>query len=305
MPLHTSYRPTSLDQIIGNSRTVQALQAHLKKKDPNRSLLFIGPSGCGKTTLAVCVANALGAVDENGWNFKMLNASDFRGIDTVREVRETAQRNPIGAAKARVWLYDECHKLTPDAQEAMLKLLEDPPKNCWFLLATTNPEKLKVTLKRRCTEFAAEPVSDRDLIQLMLKVCKTEGKKIPAEVLKRICQASMGSPGIALNALDKVVDLDQKDMDSVITAWEKTETNVISLCRALMKKAGWKTLCGILQELEGEDPETIRRQVLEYFRKVMLGGDSSAYLVMSCFSTPYYDTGKAGLVMSVWEAVSQ
>lgn len=310
MPLHTSYRPTSLDQMVGNSRTVQALQAHLKKKDPNRSLLFIGPSGCGKTTLAVCVANALGAVDENGWNFKMLNASDFRGIDTVREVRETAQRNPIGAAKARVWLYDECHKLTPDAQEAMLKLLEDPPKNCWFLLATTNPEKLKVTLKRRCTEFAAEPVSDRDLIQLMLKVCKVEGKKIPTEVMKRICRASIGSPGMALNALDKVIDLPGDEMELAITCWEKTESDLITLCQALLKvpkdsRGYWKkVICPIMVQLEKEDPETVRRSVLEYFRKVLIGGDEGAYFIMSCFSSPYYDTGRAGLAMSLYEALT-
>jgi DNA polymerase III delta prime subunit len=294
-----------LDQIVGNTRTVQALEAHLKKSSPNRSLLFVGPSGCGKTTLAICMAEALGAVDVNGWNFKMLNASDFRGIDTVREVRETAQRNPIGAARARVWLYDECHKLTPDAQEAMLKLLEDPPRNCWFILATTNPEKLKVTLKRRCTEFQVEPVSDRDLTQLIFKICKQEKKKLPPEVIKRICAASMGSPGIALNALDKVIDLQPGEMESAIKNWEKTETNVISLCRALMNSKQWKTFVPILVELEGEDPETIRRQVLEYFRKVLLSGNEKAYLILDSFSTPYYDTGKAGLVISVYEAISQ
>lgn len=309
MPLHTDYRPTSLDQVVGNAEVVTGLKTHLQKKSPNRSLLFIGPSGCGKTTLAVCVANELEAVDDNGWNFKLLNASDFRGIDTVREVREAAQRRPIGEAKARVWLFDEAHKITPDGQEAMLKLLEDPPRDCWFMLATTNPEKLKVTLRRRCTEFQVQGVTDRELTGLLTKVIRTERKRISNDIIQQICNESLGSPGIALNVLDKVIDLPAEEMTKAVKRWTERSSNVITLCRAMMaehrkKGKGWVDICKIANELEDEDPETIRRQVLEYMRKVMLGGRDSVYQIMIAFSTPYYDTGKAGLVMSIYEAFS-
>jgi hypothetical protein len=72
----------------------------------------------------------------------------------------------------------------------------------------------------------------------------------------------------------------------------------------MLKKDSWNKCCSILQSLEEEDAESIRRKVLEYFRKVMLGGNESAYLVMCEFSVPYYDTGKAGLAMSVYQALS-
>lgn len=304
MPLHTDYRPRDLDSVVGNWDTVQALRVHLGKKAPNRSLLFIGPSGCGKTTLAMCVAVELGAADD--WNFQMLNASDFRGIDTVRDLREQSGRKPIGGARCRVWLMDECHKLTQDAQEAILKLLEDPPRDCWFLLATTNPEKLKATLRRRCTEFQVSPVGDQELTQLLQRVIRRERKRVPQDVLQQLCRDSLGSPGMALNVLDKVIDLPEADMLRSAKRWAERESNVITLCRQMLaclrKKGGWKDTLGILKELQEDDPETIRRQVLEYFNKVGLDGNESAYLVMSCFRQNYYDCGRAGLYMSAYEA---
>jgi DNA polymerase III delta prime subunit len=303
VPLHTDYRPTKLLDIVGNRETVHALKAHLQKKSPNRSLLFTGPSGCGKTTLAICIANELGSYDD--WNFQMLNASDFRGIDTVRELREQAGRRPLGAAKTRIWLMDECHKLTQDAQEAILKLLEEPPPNCWFLLATTNPEKLKVTLRRRCTEFPVNPVTSQEVDSLLLKVARKEGKRVGNEVLRQICQDCLGSLGIALNILDKVIDLPQEDMLAHAKSWAERTNNVITLCRHFLKsmgqKGGWKETLVILKDLQGEDPEGVRRAVLEYFNKVGLDGNEKAYLVMACFRENYYDVGRAGLYMSCYE----
>lgn len=313
MPLHTDFRPINLDDIIGNQDTINALKVHLTKPKPNRSLLFIGPSGCGKTTLAFCVAHTVMDSEDGMGNFTVLNASDFRGIDTVREVREAASRKPLGKARARVWLWDECHKISPDGQEAMLKLLEDPPYNCWFLLATTNPEKLKVTLKRRCTEYQVSPVGDKDLQALLTKVIRKERKRVSQEVLQQISGDSMGSCGMALNMLDKVIDLPPEDMAKAAKRWAERASNVMFLGKTLLdlhrkggnKKGAWaKTICPILRELEDEDQETVRRQCYEYLRKVFISGDESVYKLMVCFSYPYYDVGK-GLAASVYEAFCQ
>lgn len=288
MPLHTDHRPTDLDQIIGNQDTVMTLKAHLAKDRPNRSLLFIGPSGCGKTTLATCVANELGAIDKNGWNFKVLNASDFRGIDTVRDVRAASQNRPLGQARARVWLWDECHKISSDGQEAMLKLLEDPPRDCWFLLATTNPEKLKATLKRRCTEFQVKPVSDRELSILLYRTLKAEGKKVPKEILQQIIQDSLGSPGVALNILDKVIDLPEKQMASCAKQWAENRNQAVTLCRLIndARKSGnysWKEITELIQTID-TDPDSTGYVMSEYFAKVALGGDEGAMAVVHLFN---------------------
>lgn len=304
MPLHTDYRPNRLDDFVGNTETVEALKIHLKKRSPNRSILFVGPSGCGKTTLGICVANELGSYDQ--WNFKILNTSDFRGIDTIRDIREEASRRPLGSAKNRVWMMDECHKLTPDAQEALLRLIEEPPNNCWFMFGTTNPEKLKVTMKRRCTEFQVSPLSDRELSGLMYRILKEEKKRIPREIVSQIIRDSFGSCGMALNILDKIVDLPEDQMSVSARRWAEKTDNVISLCRTMLKaiqdKAKWQDVVDILKTMQEEDPETVRRQVLEYFNKVALDGEEKAYMILCCFKDPYYDCGRSGLFMSAYDA---
>lgn len=305
MPLHTDHRPLRLDEITGNKETIVGLKSHLQKKSPNRSLLFIGPSGCGKTTLAICVANELESYDD--WNFRMLNASDFRGIDTIREIREQASRRPLGAGKNRIWLFDECHKLTSDAQEAILKLLEDPPRDCWFFLATTNPEKLKITLRRRCTEYQVFPLSDREIGILLTRISRKEEKKVPNSIIQQISRDSLGSPGIALNVLDKVIDLAEEEMARAAKRWAERSSNVITLCQvmlsALKKKKEWKDILTVLKELQEEDPETIRRQVLEYFNKVGLDGNEAAFLVGSAFEiADCYKNGKWALYSACYQA---
>jgi DNA polymerase III delta prime subunit len=300
-----------LSDMMGNQSVMSSLKAHLKKDSPNRSLLVTGPSGCGKTSIAYCLANELGAYDKKhpDWNFKMLNASDFRGIDTIRQIREDSARRPLNKSPARIWDLEESHRLTSDAQEAILKLLEDPPKDCWFVLTTTEPGKLKMTLRRRCTEFEMSPLSDRELAVLLSKVMKEEGKFVPRDIVAQICRDSMGSPGMALNILDKVIDLPEADMAKAAKRLAERSSNVITLCRAMLAlkggggKSAWKELAGILKELEEDDEETIRRQVLAYFRKVLLDGDEGAYLVMCEFEQPYYNSGKAGLALSVYRAL--
>ena len=299
MPLHTDYRPEALTDIVGNETAVKQIESHLTKENPNRSLLFHGPSGCGKTTLARIVANEVGA---GGSDFHELNTSDFGGIEMVREIRAKSQYRPVHGQSV-VWLMDECHRLSAAAQEAILKLLEDPPPNVWIILATTEPSKLKVTVRRRCTEIAVESLSDEDVSKLLRKVCTAERKRIPSEVLKQIVNDALGSPGIALKVLDEIMGLDKEDMKDAGKRAVERENTVIELCRALLQSKSWKEIAKMLQNMEGEDPETVRRTVLEYFRKVLLGGDESAFVVMDCFRTPFYDTGKAGLALACYEAM--
>ena len=181
--LPIDYRPTDFEEFIGSGISIKALKSKIEKDDPPHSYLIHGPSGCGKTTLGRIVASWLINTDniENNMNYMELDAASFGLKDTVRDIRKKMKMAPIGGDKARVWLLDECHKLTPDAQEVLLKALEDTPSHVYFILATTEPEKLKITLKRRCLPIEVFPVDEEDMTTFLNQIVEEEEKEIFTE----------------------------------------------------------------------------------------------------------------------------
>lgn len=311
MSLQLSYRPDSFDQIVGNESTVRALTAKLDSDDVPHAFLITGPSGCGKTTLARLIAKHLGVLDDvtatGGWmaNYRELDSADFRGIETIREIRKGINRAAIGGGKVRVFLMDECHQLTKDAQEALLKALEDTPAHIYFILATTDPQKLKVTLKRRCAHYEVKAVADNDLIYYLNQIAsECEEKPVPEQVIQSIVDESMGSMGIAMSLLDKVIDLDPADMEEQVQMEAMKLSDAIELCRLLMAKSPWKKVAEKLKELKQQDPEGVRRLMLIYCTNTLLKAkNDKAYLILDCFREPFYTSPFEQLVMACYEVI--
>ena len=150
--LYKRFRPKSLDAVVGNGGTVAALQKFLKKGNLPHTILFKGPSGCGKTTLARILAKELGC---GVLDLREYNSADFRGIDTIRDISRIMTNAPA-AGNCRVFILDEAHQLSKDAQNAALKILEDTPKHVYFFICTTDPQKLIATIRSRCTEMPVD-----------------------------------------------------------------------------------------------------------------------------------------------------
>lgn len=304
--LYKKYRPQKLSELVGQPDVVNAIKGWGKPERIPHALLLVGPSGCGKTTLARILRRLLGCSDSD---YSELNTADFRGIDMVRDVRSRMMLSPIGGGKCRVWMIDECHQLTKDAQDALLKLLEDTPEHVWFILATTDPRKLIVTLRNRCTLLTLKSLRDDEMARLLGDVCSREGITILDVVLEKITSTAEGSPRKALVLLNQVVGVEGEEAQLAAIVAGEAQREAIEVCRLLMNpRTRWGDMAKVLRGIDDLDnqAEGVRRLVLAYMTTVALGGGKSAARAMEVIERcrdNYFDSGKAGLVLSCWESV--
>ncbi len=299
MSLYLKYRPKVLAEVIGNQEAMESLSNMLERDTPH-AFLLTGPTGCGKTTVGRIISQMLGV---KGSDFVEVDTADFRGIDTIRKIREVAQYSPING-DCRVWLMDEVHKLSGDAQSAMFKILEDTPQHVYFILCTTDPQRLQPQIKNRCTTFEMRPLEERQMMSLLRKVVKAEEETLEKPVYDQIIRDSFCYPRNALQILDKVLRVDIENRLATATKAAENQSQSIELCRILIKGGGWKRVSGILKGLKNEDSESVRRHVLGYCQSVLLDEDNErAGLVMEEMIEPFYNTGYPGLIFACYSII--
>jgi len=301
MGLYQKYRPRSFSAMLGNEDIINSLERLINDPDKRpHSYLFHGPTGCGKTTLGRIVTQELECSDQD---FREVDSADFRGIDTVREIRKQSQFHPIDGS-VRVFLIDECHKLTGDAQNALLKILEDTPSHVYFILCTTEPQKLLPTIKGRCSQYQVKPLSENEMNRLLKRIARKEEVEIETEVIEQITMDSFGLPRNAINILEQVLSADPEQRLKVARQSAEQQSQSIELCRALIQGSGWKKIRGVLDGLKDQDPESVRRHVLGYCQSVLLKDDNErAGWIMEQMVEPFYNSGFAGLVFACYSIV--
>lgn len=198
--LFIKHRPKTLDEMVGNKSIRDAVENMLSRdrSDIPQAWLFAGASGVGKTTIARIIAKKLGATQSSTFE---LNAADTRGIDAVRELINNIQYLPVGA-KAKCYIIDECHQLTKEAQNALLKPLEDTPDHTFFILLTTEPGGLIPAIRNRCKSFTFLEVSDAELKKLGKRIITEENITIDDEIFEAAVSNAGGSPRLFLNMIE-------------------------------------------------------------------------------------------------------
>jgi DNA polymerase III gamma/tau subunit len=298
MTLYQEHRPTAFNEVKGNEGILASLQKLLSNpsKCPHAFLLH-GPTGCGKTTIARIIANTL---ECDGQDLYEIDSGQFRGIDTIREIREIITYRPINS-KSRVWILDEAQKLTGDAQSALLKILEDTPEYAYFIICTTEPNKLSSPILGRCSQFQVAQLTEQQMVGLLKTIVKKEGDSLEQEVHLQIAQDSLGHPRNAINILEQVLASPKESRLNTAKQTAAKQSQSIELCRALIKGAKWKEVQGILQGLTDQDPESIRRHVLGYCQSILLKGDDArAGLIMEFMVESFYGSGFPGLVFACY-----
>jgi DNA polymerase-3 subunit gamma/tau len=225
--LARKYRPRNFTEMVGQDHVVQALSNALTTQRLHHAYLFTGTRGVGKTTVSRILAKSLNCqgVDGNGGitatpcgvcqacsdidsgrfvDYTELDAASNRGVDEVQSLLEQAVYKPV-QGRFKVFMIDEVHMLTNTAFNAMLKTLEEPPEYLKFVLATTDPQKVPVTVLSRCLQFNLRPMAPETIREHLSKVLEVEQVKSEVQALRLLARAARGSMRDALSLTDQAI----------------------------------------------------------------------------------------------------
>ena len=220
--LARKWRPKFFSEVSGQNHVVKALQNSLKQNKVHHAFLFAGTRGVGKTTIARLLAKSLNcekgivaepcgkcgscqSIDEgNFMDLIEVDAASQRGIDDTRELLENSQYTPT-SGRFKVYLIDEVHQLTKEAFNALLKTLEEPPPHMKFLLATTESEKIPITVLSRCLKFNLKKISEENITSRLKEICDEEKIEYEGRAIELISEMADGSMRDGLSLLDQAL----------------------------------------------------------------------------------------------------
>lgn len=293
LALYRKWRPRTFSEVVGQKHISIPLQRAIEQDRLAHAYLFSGPRGTGKTSMAKILAKAVNclspATDANPCNAcqncKEINAGSSldvyeidaasnRGIEEIRALKESVRTLPSTCRK-KVYIIDEVHMLTKEAFNALLKTLEEPPSHVLFILATTEPEKIPLTILSRCQRYEFHRISVEDIKQHLLHIAKASNLPLTEDAADLIAVRADGGLRDALSLLDQCSSatesktLDAAEVYDLLGLTGKDQ--IIQLSHHIFQGKSSETLTLFYDILQsGKEPAAILRDLLEHIRNMMI-----------------------------------
>ena len=288
--LYRKWRPKRLVDVVGQEHITRTLSNAVRLDRIAHAYLFCGPKGTGKTSTARILANLVNCVDpidgapdgschictefaNNPIDMIEIDAASNRGIDDIRDLREKIQFTP-NLCKYKIYIIDEVHMLTEAAFNALLKILEEPPKHAIFILATTESQKLPETIISRCQRYDFKIISFDVVVKRLKDICASENVVVSEEAISLMTRYAGGSLRDAENLLEQAIVSFQTDLnENQIRTLLNLDSDEISMriVDCIIDLDIRNTVLVLNESLEnGSNPNQLQRTLLEISRAILL-----------------------------------
>ncbi|MBR3864794.1 MAG: DNA polymerase III subunit gamma/tau [Clostridia bacterium] len=289
LALYRQFRPKTFEEIIGQEHVVKTLINQINTDRVGHAYLFCGARGTGKTTAAKVFARAINCTSpkngspcgeceackklENSSNLDILemDAASNNKVEHVRDIRDKIQYPPV-AGKYKVYIIDEVHMLTPEAFNALLKTLEEPPAHAVFILATTEVHKIPATILSRCLRFDFKLISTQQIASFICSIYDKVGKKYQKEAVTLIAKAGEGSVRDALSIADICLSYSNTELtyDDVLEVLGTSDRAVIEDIINAMSKGETGEMLSLIDKLcmRGKSISILNRDVCTALRDI-------------------------------------
>lgn len=289
--LYRRWRPQNFDTLVGQQPVKQALTNALTSGRIAHAYLFAGPRGTGKTSTARILAKALNCehgptpnpcgecdncrriAEGSSMDVFEIDAASNRGIDEIKTLRDQLAFTPVDC-RYKVYIIDEVHMLTNEAFNALLKTLEEPPAHVLFILATTEPQKIPLTILSRCQRFDFRKINTAEIADHLAEIVKEEGVEISDEALNAIARKAAGGMRDAISVLDQCIAfagsrIELQHVELVLgTVSEEATASLIDT----VLEQNYSQLFLLLHDFmqQGKDIKQILRDCIQYCRQLLL-----------------------------------
>ena len=289
--LYRKYRSKTFDEIVGQDQVINSIKYQVKNSTVSHAYIFSGTRGTGKTSTAKILARAVNCehpIDGNpcnecetcksilrGTNLDVveMDAASNNGVDDIRDLREKAFYPP-STSKYKVYIIDEVHMLSKGAFNALLKILEEPPKHLIFILATTEIERVPQTILSRTQRYSFKRISVDTISKNISEILSKEGRSIDEAGIDLIAQMADGSMRDAVSLLDRVVAVNDKQIsyDRIIEVLGvTTEDTLFELATSILNSDASRIIMSVANLADdGKDMMVLIDGIVSFFRNILI-----------------------------------